>query len=515
MAIPRVVRRSAPEGALSRQPVATHRQSLLDQVLSLPPGSSGLLEQVLDETLTGRDRQTLDDVLRRTDDERARGEGRWGRPGSGAAPRAPAPAPTMPHGAVRDHLGKMGRGSDASKVIGGLIQRGQLGLRGLPLFMAINAILRLLDRDPQTAPGKASWYFSADWELVKDCEETANGPYHFSASGLCNIWNSGTFMTADGVPSNYRQPVSDPLVRNTSRATWWDVRLSPTNPAFSNIGTRRSYIWRGVTQPRTDLTGPVLKPGVPPVLEIDDQPKGKDSPWQRTEQGLRLAKRASPWPLSWAGSNGTPPPPPAPPGETVEAPPGLPRRGIPRLPGRPRPARPPRYRGRERKVRMAPYKQWLMVKVLEGITEACDAVSAIYNALPAQTRRAERSAWVQGEFARGVQRPSRSMPCDEKAASIARNWREIDVEQMVRELAWEFTSDFLVGKMGQIQSEALGNLTGRSQPTFGWTQPTGEDDRTGWQRGDIRSDNPLANTGPPKPFMDWLQGVITGHAPRG
>lgn len=129
----------------------------------------------------------------------------------------------------------------------------------------------------------------------------------------------------------------------------------------------------------------------------------------------------------------------------------------------PPPPKPPRYtRGKERKLSMPFYKRWLVTKVLEQTTEACDAVKAVYNSLPPQVRRAVRQRWVEGEFERGVMRPAKVPPCNVLAQAVY-DWAEyLDADGVVRELMWNHVQDEIIGRFGQVGAGAVARVQKRS-----------------------------------------------------
>lgn len=496
--MPRVVRQSSMRNELSRGASQANAPSLLEQVLSNTAANpyAGLLENVMDRTQFGRNSELLDKVLRRTENDRLAGEYARRQPGSVGSPWAPRTAPAPLRNAVGGILGRLGMLHHIGGVLAGLIGAGQTDLTGNALIDAVMRwALGLENSDvamaaTEAGPPTMNWNGVAfvcgplgdpDW-FLNGVGQACGGPVggiapgsapHQFPIGSLPASGSGMFQRYIGYVAPFHRWF------NVARGSWTTAADKPAmepgaaaTPALLPQHLRR-LPWREIARLR--------------------QPQNKTMPRAKTQND---------WPLGYKAQN------------ELEAE----LRPMPRpqpKPERQGPPKVPRYtnRTRELKVRMAPYKRMLVVKALEGITESCDAISAIYKAMPAERRREWRNDWVREEFANGVKRPSRDIPCDEKAKLIFQHYDEIDVDQMIRELIWETISDELIGQFGQWQAKALGDLTGRSQVTFGWTQPTGPGDNTSQQDGmnGIRSDNPLANTGPPKPFMDWLQGVITGR----
>jgi hypothetical protein len=122
-------------------------------------------------------------------------------------------------------------------------------------------------------------------------------------------------------------------------------------------------------------------------------------------------------------------------------------------------------KARERKIRLPGWKKWMVVRLLETAAEASDALGAIYNALPAELRKATRQQWVEGEFDKGVLRPARELPDQYKLLAIAQHWRLLDAEGVVRELLWETLEDKYYGHVGTAAIRAQGRMGHESRHT--------------------------------------------------
>lgn len=135
---------------------------------------------------------------------------------------------------------------------------------------------------------------------------------------------------------------------------------------------------------------------------------------------------------------------------------------------------------RERKARVSEGVRHMLAatadgkRILEWLLEAGDSINALWNALPPQLRRIEQQLWYEEQFARGNMEPGRISP-DAQAGAVLRNWRFVDVDGAIGELAWETTQDTLYGLTGQQLQRAMQRLglTGGAGSTVSptWEHP--------------------------------------------
>lgn len=116
----------------------------------------------------------------------------------------------------------------------------------------------------------------------------------------------------------------------------------------------------------------------------------------------------------------------------------------------------------ELKLTMRVYKKLVAVRVMEQLTEATDAVGAVFRALPKDVQRAVRQRWVERQFNMGVDRPAKSLPTLDKIDAIIAYRHLLDPEGIVRELLFETWSDAVIGTVGHTVSAAASNLIKRS-----------------------------------------------------
>lgn len=126
----------------------------------------------------------------------------------------------------------------------------------------------------------------------------------------------------------------------------------------------------------------------------------------------------------------------------------------PPVPPRPNPSRPAPGE-KEKKAwwkAKAPQLLEMAKKAMDNTTETCDAVDAIWSALPGDVK------WVPGQ----------PQACGEKALAIVRHWNKIDIGQAVTNLVINHYGDKVVGGLMRARQDALGRLG-----TRGWRMPIG------------------------------------------
>lgn len=454
-----------------------------------------LLDAVIKETLERPDREVFERALRRTE-----AVGRYAR--RAAARGIVGPIPAGAEAALRSARlarGFLGGplGMTAAAVLEAAIQQGYLDDLAADLLRAFG----LGDRARGPA-GEAGYlmipgtgiYFPSGW--AEYCSDQPYGNVEHigltGGNGCGGITTTGA-LTLEEMQSQFTRPGPYYASHDIHQGGFWSTsvweRDGPDDWAQTTL--TRTWEW---TQPTAYLGTPEHDAALP---QVQPQPVPDERPRRRMDASWRKAvqKAVNEWPLSWEGSYSAPMrreqddsggakgPGDDGPGGDPQVPPGL------RM--RPQRVRIPRYsrRSRERKLRIGRYHRSLLFKVLEGLTEVCDAVGALYNALPGCVRRATRGNYVQREFEKGNRRPAKDVPCNLKAAAVARYWRLLSPSGVVRELLWEWLQDQVIGRSSQAfaQGVALG-LQGRRSPALmqhDW-RPMGEGEKEG------SGDNPLA-----------------------
>ena len=256
----------------------------------------------------------------------------------------------------------------------------------------------------------------------------------FAGAGLSV--QSTTIRTANDITGKSGYGVNDHLI--AEQYTW--------NPSNASDAADINQISETLIYPNEPAKAAPHQPD-----DIEDQNRKRDALRAEIEARER-AKRAwrfdQPWRFDgggggggWSGDGGDG----GDQGGPKDKPPELPRVTD-------KPVKRPKIE-RERKIRVPPWKQQSIVKLLSGVTEACDAIEAVFNALPREVKRAERQRWVEREFKRGVRRPTKGMPCSQKLVSIYRNAKYLSPEGVVRELLWQQIEDYLYA----LRSQLLGN----------------------------------------------------------
>lgn len=236
-------------------------------------------------------------------------------------------------------------------------------------------------------------------------------------------------------------------------------------------------------------------------------------PMRRPAWADRAPAVSSPWPQGWKGGYS---PPPAASSVAVTRSSAQPMRET-KTETQPR-------RARERKtVVISPAMRQVLQSttqgraLLEWLLEAGDAIGAVFKALPPQIRRIAQQQWYEEQFSQGNMQPGRISP-DAMAATIVREFRWLDAEGVVRELAWENFQDSLYGMSSQGIQQALTRILGnRFQGAQGTISPN-------W---DHFLDPSLPFAGPytvinqykmkewvPAQPLHWVMQAITGRAER-
>lgn len=457
------------------------------QVVQVAPAPApSLLDLVIQETIDAPNRKILERVLRRTEIDQL-----WRR----MAARAPA-----------------------ASVVTARAARALPLLAGGPISAIGRTVLQEIIRQGIEEQVIAEWLQSPAAQQAAQnpgSQWTAGGRVTFADPRwvLTQGPGGGDVFTTTGISGPYPNSTGTTFAWNT----WYEFGLFPGAVAYEAtyqgplvpppgdfVTWYSSWTWTGPGT--TPADGVALRPTTEstPPLPMDGERGTRRRSWREAVQ-----KAINEWPLGRVTSNrlrddadgsgdrqG-------PPGGAADGPGWF---TAPRPPDGP----PERFptRARERKLKMMPYKKWLFVKALETATEACDLIGAVYNALPTQIRRIHRQRWVEGEFKRGVKRPTRQPPCLEKAKGIFENWRFLEVDAVVREILWEQVQDFLIGKIGEKQANALATIAKRSAPSFNM------DAMANWEgRGEGPNTNAFHNT-VPEPLMNWLQEQITQRAQR-
>lgn len=182
-------------------------------------------------------------------------------------------------------------------------------------------------------------------------------------------------------------------------------------------------------------------------------------------------------------------------------------------------------RKRERKARVwdADFRKLMasapaeVRKWLEWLTEVGDTIQAIFNALPKELRDALRQKWYEEQFANGVMKPG-PMSDHYKLKAIVENWRFIDVQGAINELAWETVQDTLYGLQGRALQQAVNRIMPGLQLPSVTTSPGYEHllDPQHPTRGPRRVWDPTTKTWrqmPADPLYPVMQH-ITGRAER-
>lgn len=264
----------------------------------------------------------------------------------------------------------------------------------------------------------------------------------------CGSWGSGIQWTAGVYPGRPGTPPFTGLYTRTFVPPTWTTLAPGSNPTpwitWQSIeqAPTRFPTYHGITTPGEWPSSEGLRPSIPPVpvpfAAIDPatrhpalptEPFPPNVPFRylphlRNIPGIR--ERYSP-------SAG----------------------GPPVRPRTPTPTRPDNG-DRERK------KQWkgkpLLRALREGVFhpagELCDAVGAVWDALPGNKK------WVPGV----------PQGCAEQAQSILRNWKDIDWPQAVMNLAINHFTDKAIGRFLGMGEDAFKRATGG---TPGWRIPTG------------------------------------------
>lgn len=484
----RVERRLAPEPQARAETVyADSIEGLLltgvgrprSQTLAAP----SLLDLVIQETMDRPARELLDKVLRRAEmDALARQLARrvvefdpWALRNAAGASRAVASAARIAgrfggwQGQVAQMLIERGIPFEWSSLLEALRQPSQ----AWAFLASLGLTWPTGWASPQEAPG--SVWNGADQMVRHDATQPD--------------WSIEYWRYVPGSPTIYWPdfvfyPPFNPTVSGQYVA--WLGQFSNPNPGFVTHKHTAWAKWTGANTAPADLPQPSRKPPQPVPLDGDREAFKGALSWA-------MAARKEPqsgFPNGWDG------------GYTVPGELGLvvlPRtRTRPQRQGPPPPPKPPRYRGgSELKLTMGAYKRMLVVRVLEAATETQDFIGAVHNALPKEIQRICRQRWVEREFARGVTRPSRSMPAADKALCIYQFFRFLDPEGVVREILWEHIQDALIGRSGQALAGGLAGATG------------------GRRTQALTSSNALGNTSDAMAdLIGKLQDTVTGREAR-
>lgn len=220
--------------------------------------------------------------------------------------------------------------------------------------------------------------------------------------------------------------------------------------------------WRGAALKRTTTFRQGYEAGYAVPLEDQAEPIGASDPGAvvAVEIGADGAVYRVPRPVLEHTRPGEPATQPAPSPRPV---PSTSTQPLPLRPG----GKPVRVlTRREAKLRMPAYRRALVVQALENTLEGCDLVDALFKALPQVVQRAARQRWVEGEFARGVERPNRKMPCEAQAAAVFEHRRFLEGEAVLREVVWMNMEDWAYGVLGKPTAEAVSRVQARSGGTI-------------------------------------------------
>ena len=189
-----------------------------------------------------------------------------------------------------------------------------------------------------------------------------------------------------------------------------------TRPPWRPQETPYSDDWGPAPSP--PVVNPSVRPGVRPrnnPVSNPTRPRPRGRPRPATSPGVR------PMPTPLTNSN-----------PTLVLTPGSQPLPTPE----PHLREPPGSNTRERKVVDGGQALRNLRKVFHSMTEACDAIQAVYEALPENVRKAEKKS-------------KRYSKCSHQANVLYRHWDEVDINQAIENLIKNHIEDKIIGTMNR------------------------------------------------------------------